>query len=43
MFEFQNVDGEFKNFSVIRSYNEVPTSVNLECQKYQFESTEDND
>merc|ERR1719382_2316862 len=43
MFEFQNVDGEFKIFSVIISNNEVPTTVNLECQKYQFESTEDKD
>merc|ERR1719418_240653 len=39
-FEFQKVDGKFKNFSIIRSNNEVPTSVDLVCQKYQFESTE---
>merc|ERR1719418_260887 len=39
-FEFQKVDGNFKNFSIIRSNNEVPTSVDLVCQKYQFESTE---
>ena len=42
-FEYQNVDGKFKNFSGIRSNNEVPTSVDLVCQKYQFESTEDKD
>merc|ERR1711935_763610 len=42
-FEFQNVDGKFKNFSGIRSNNEVPTSADLVCQKYQFESTEDKE
>ena len=42
-FEFQKVDGKFKGFSDIRRNNEVPTSVDLVCQKYQFESTEDKD
>ena len=27
----------------MRRRGEVPTSVDLECQKYQFESTEDKD
>ena len=43
MQKFQKVEGEFKNFTNIRHNNEVPTSVDLECQKYQFESTEDKD
>merc|ERR1719350_1045640 len=42
-FEHQKVDGKFKRFSVIRSNNEVPTSVDLVCQKHLFESTEDKD
>ena len=42
-FEHQKVDGEFKQFGHMRSRGEVPTSVDLVCQKYQFESTEDKD
>ena len=42
-YEFQKVDGEFKRFGHMKSRGEVPTSVDLECQKYQFESTEDKD
>ena len=41
--EHQKVDGEFKRFGDMKSRGEVPTSVDLECQKYQFESTEDKD
>merc|ERR1719418_485601 len=42
-FEFQKVDGEFKGFGDMRRNNEVPTSVDLVCQKHQFESKEDKD
>ena len=42
-YEFQKVDGEFKALRNMKKTNEVPTSVDLVCQKYQFESTEDKD
>merc|ERR1719418_260168 len=42
-FEHQKVDGVFKNFQNMKRGGEVPTSVDLVCQKYQFESKEDKD
>jgi len=42
-FEYQKVDGKFKQIHVMKSRVEVPTSVDLVCQKHQFESKEDKD
>jgi hypothetical protein len=42
-YEHQKVDGEFKNFQTMKRGGEVPTSVDLVCQKHQFESKEDKD
>ena len=39
----QKVDGEFKRFKDMKSRGEVPTSLDLVCQKYHFESTEVED
>merc|ERR1712008_328127 len=41
--KFQKVDGEFKDFSNMTTRGEVPSSQDLVCQKYQFDSTEDKD
>merc|ERR1712008_478679 len=41
--EHQKVDGEFKRLGNMKTTGEVPTSVDLVCQKYQFESKEDKD
>merc|ERR1712008_99764 len=42
-YDHQKVDGSFKLFHHMKSRGEVPTSVDLVCQKYQFESKEDED
>merc|ERR1719189_1218177 len=42
-YEHQKVDGEFKRLGNMKTRGEVPTSVDLVCQKHQFESTEDKD
>merc|ERR1711997_726750 len=41
--KFEKVGKEFKDFRNIQSRGEVPSSQDLECQKYQFESTVDKD
>merc|ERR1712129_499326 len=42
-YNHQKVDGEFKRLGNMKTRGEVPASVDLVCQRYQFESTEDKD